>query len=87
MANQRVFDIRGVNDARQGMWRGLRPYGVALTVIWTAASVSVLAVFAVAEAGLWLHIAFAVGAVLELCLCVLTLRFLVRASNAGRFNT
>jgi hypothetical protein len=87
MAPQRIFDISGVNDAWLGMWRGMRAYGVAITVIWTMCAMSVLAAFAVAVAGVWLHVAFASGAVLELGLSVLTLRFLIRASNQGRFDT
>jgi hypothetical protein len=82
-----MFDVSGVNDAWLGMWKGMRAYGVALTVIWTMCAVSVLAVFAVAVSGVWLHLALALGAVLELALSALTLRFLVRASNQGRFDT
>jgi hypothetical protein len=82
-----MFDISGVNDAWLGMWRGLRAYGVALTVIWTMCAVSVLAVCAVAASGVWLHLVFALGAVVELALSALTLRYLVRASNQSRFDT
>jgi hypothetical protein len=84
---QRIIDIRQVNDAWLHMWRGMRAYGVALTVIWTMCSFSVLAAFAVAADRWWLHLAFAAGAVLELGLAALTLRFLVKASTAGRFDT
>jgi hypothetical protein len=55
MAPERLIDIRGVNDAWLGMYRGLRAYGVALTVMWTAGAMSVLAVFAVAADSWWLH--------------------------------
>ncbi|HVW79986.1 MAG TPA: hypothetical protein VHB69_03480 [Mycobacteriales bacterium] len=85
--SNRMFDISEVNNAWLGMWRGLRPYGVALTVIWTMCAVSVLSVFAVAADGWWLRLVLALGAVLELGLSALTLRFLIRASTQGRFDT
>jgi hypothetical protein len=84
---KRVFDISEVNSAWLGMWRGMRAYGVAITVIWTMSAVSVLAVLTAAASDLWLKAAFGAGAVLELCLSALTLAFLIRASNAGRFDT
>jgi hypothetical protein len=87
MAPQRMFDLSGVNDAWLGMWRGMRAYGVALTVIWTMCAMSVLAAFAVAAASWWLRLVFAFGAVLELALSTLTLRYLIRASNQGQFDT
>jgi hypothetical protein len=87
MPAQRLFDISGVNDAWLGMWRGLRAYGVALTVIWTMCSMSVLAALAVAADPWWLQLTFALGAAVELLLSALTLRFLIRASNQGRFDT
>jgi len=68
------------------MWSGMRAYGVAITVIWALSATSVLAVFAVAVSGVWLRAAFGAGAVLELALSALTLSFLIRASNAGRFD-
>lgn len=83
----RMFDISQVRPMYAATWRGMRAYGVALTVIWTACSTSLLVVFAVAVGLWWLHVLLGVGAVLELALCVLTLRFLIRASNAGRFDT
>jgi hypothetical protein len=56
-------------------------------LIWTACSTSLLAVFAVAVTSWWLHVVLGLGAVLELALCALTLSFLIRSSNAGRFDT
>lgn len=68
------------------MISGMRAYGVAVTVIWAMCSCTVLAVLAVTVTGLWLHLGFAAGALLELALSVLTLRFLSRASVRGRFD-
>jgi thiosulfate reductase cytochrome b subunit len=85
--SRRMFDLRNVNSAWAHMWRGMRAYGVAITVIWTMSTTSVLAVFAVAVNGAWLKAALGSGAVLELVCCWLTLAFLIRASNAGRFDT
>lgn len=65
---------------------GMRAYGVAITVVWAMCASTVLLVLAVAVNGTWLHIGFAVGAVLELVLSVLTLRFLSRASVRGRLD-
>jgi hypothetical protein len=84
---RRLFDIGQVNNAWGHMWRGMRGYGVALTVIWAACATSVLAVFAVAVTTWWLHVVLGVGAVAELAFSALTLSFLIRASNAGRFDT
>jgi hypothetical protein len=84
---QRLFDTRQVNSAWVGMWRGMRAYGVAITVIWALSATSVLAVFAVAVTTWWLHVVLGVGAVVELALSAFTLAFLIRASNAGRFDT
>jgi hypothetical protein len=36
--------------------------------------------------GAWLHVAFGGCALLELALSALTLSFLIRGSNAGRFD-
>lgn len=85
--SRRVYDISQVNDAWAHMWRGMRAYGVAITFIWTACSTSVLAVFAVAVTSWWLHVVLGLGVVLELACSALTLSFLIRASNAGRFDT
>jgi hypothetical protein len=83
----RLYDLSQVNNAWAHMWRGMRAYGVALTVIWAACATSLLAVFAVAVSTWWLHLVLGLGAVLELTFSVLTLGFLVRSSNAGRFDT
>jgi len=69
------------------MWRGLRAYGVALTVIWTACATSVLAVLAVVAGTWWLHLVCSLGAAVELVLSALTLRWLIRSSNQGRLDT
>jgi hypothetical protein len=87
MGTERVVDIRQVNSAWAHMYRGLRAYGVAITVIWTMCTFSVLSALAVAADRWWLHVVFVVGAVLELICAALTLRFLIRASTAGRFDT
>jgi hypothetical protein len=84
---RRMFDISGVDSAWGGMWRGMRAYGVAITVIWTMSATSVLVVFAVAASALWLQLLLGATAVLELCLSAATLAFLIRTSNAGRFDT
>jgi hypothetical protein len=68
------------------MISGMRAYGVAITVIWAMCACTVLLVLAVATSGTWLHLGFAAGAVLELALSALTLRFLRRASVHGRFD-
>jgi hypothetical protein len=87
MTTRRNVDVSEVNSAWLGMWRGMRAYGVAITVIWTMSATSVLVVFAVAASALWLRVLLGAGAVLELCLSAVTLAFLIRASNAGRFDT
>jgi len=84
---RRLYDISQVNNAWAHMWRGMRAYGVAITVIWALSATSVLAVFAVAVTTWWLHVVLGVGAVLELAFSALTLAFLIRTSNAGRFDT
>jgi hypothetical protein len=68
------------------MISGMRAYGVAITVIWALSATSVLAVLAVVMSGAWLHVAFGGCALLELALSALTLSFLIRGSNAGRFD-
>jgi hypothetical protein len=68
------------------MISGMRAYGVALTVIWTMCACTVLLVLAAVANGTWLHVGFAVGAVLELALSAITLRSLSRASARGRFD-
>jgi hypothetical protein len=64
----------------------MRAYGVAITVVWTMCACSVLLVLAVAVSGPWLRLGFATGALVELVLSGLTLRFLSRASVRGRFD-
>lgn len=76
-------------DRRSVWWQmlsGMRAYGVVITVVWTACACTVLVVLAVAVHPLWLHIGFGVGAIGELALSALTLRFLSRASVRGRFD-
>jgi len=68
------------------MISGMRAYGVAVTVIWAMCACTVLLVLAVSVGGTWLHVGFAAGAVAELALSALTLRFLSRASVRGRFD-
>lgn len=68
------------------MISGMRAYGVAITVIWAMCACTILLVLAVAVSGTWLHIGFGAGAVLELLLSALTLRFLSKASIRGRFD-
>jgi len=68
------------------MISGMRAYGVAITVVWAMCACSVLLVLAVTAGSLWLHLGFGAGAVGELALSVLTLRFLSRASVRGRFD-
>jgi hypothetical protein len=75
---------------RNSVWwqmiSGMRAYGVAITVVWAMCSCTVLAVLAVAARGTWLHLGFGAGAVVELGLSALTLRFLSRSSVRGRFD-
>jgi hypothetical protein len=68
------------------MWSGMRAYGVSITAIWAMCACTVLVVLAFTVPGTWSHVGFAGGAVLELLLSVLTLRFLSRASVRGRFD-
>jgi hypothetical protein len=68
------------------MISGMRAYGVAITVVWTMCACSVLLVLAVAVSGAWLRLGFATGALVELVLSGLTIRFLRRASVRGRFD-
>jgi hypothetical protein len=68
------------------MISGMRAYGVAITVIWAMCASTVLLVLAVTVRGVWFHVGFGSGALLELALSMLTLRFLSRASVRGRFD-
>jgi hypothetical protein len=68
------------------MISGMRAYGVAITVVWAMCACTVLLVLAVSVPGAWFHVGFGAGAVLELVLSLLTLRFLGRASVRGRFD-
>jgi hypothetical protein len=68
------------------MISGMRAYGVAVTVIWAMCGCTVLVVLAFVTGDVWLHIGFGAGAVAELLLSVLTVRFLARASVRGRFD-
>ena len=68
------------------MWRGMRAYGVSITVIWPMCACTVLVVMAVAVPGTWAHIGFAGGALFELLLSAVTLKYLSRASVRGRFD-
>lgn len=67
------------------MASGMRAYGVAITVRAMCAC-TVLVVLAATVTGLWAHVGLGAGAILELALCVATLRFLSRASVRGRFD-
>jgi len=75
---------------RDSVWwqmvSGMRAYGVAITVIWTMCACTVLAVLALVTPGTWLDLGFGAGAIGELVLSALTLRFLTRASVRGRFD-
>jgi hypothetical protein len=68
------------------MVSGMRAYGVAITVVWATCAFVVLLVLALVASGVWLRVGFGAGAVLELALAALTLRFLSRASVRGRFD-
>jgi hypothetical protein len=68
------------------MVSGMRAYSVAVTVIWAMCAATVLVVLAVTVPGVWPHVGFGVGAVAELALSALTLRFLARAAVRGRFD-
>ena len=74
---------------RRSVWwqmvSGMRAYGVAITVIWAMCACTVLAVLAFAVPGSWSHVGFGAAALAELALSALTLRFLNKASNRGRF--
>jgi fructose-1,6-bisphosphatase/sedoheptulose 1,7-bisphosphatase-like protein len=75
---------------RNSVWwqmvSGMRAYGVAITAVWTMCACTVLAVLAAVGRGTWQHLGYGVGAVAELVLSALTLRFLTRASVRGRFD-
>lgn len=68
------------------MWSGMRAYGVAVTLIWALSATSLLVVLAFVIPGVWMHAAFGGAAVLELAFSALTLAFLRRRSQAGRFD-
>jgi len=68
------------------MISGMRAYGVAITVVWAMCACTVLLVLAVVVSGTWLHVGLAAGAVAELALSAVTLRYLSRASVRGRFD-
>lgn len=68
------------------MWSGMRAYGVSITVVWAMCACTVLVVLAIAVPGTWSHLGFAGGALLELLVSAMTLRFLSRASIRGRFD-
>ena len=79
-----------MTSRRRSVWwqmiSGMRAYGVAITVIWAMCACTLLAVLAVAVPGTWSHVGFAAGAVGELALSALTLRFLSKATVRGRFD-
>jgi hypothetical protein len=82
--------VKSDRRARSVWWQmisGMRAYGVAITVVWAMCACTVLLVLAVSVGGLWSHVGFASGALVELALSGLTLRFLARASVRGRFDT
>jgi hypothetical protein len=68
------------------MLSGMRAYSVAITVIWAMCAATVLVVLAITVPGLWPRVGFGVGALAEVALSVLTLRFLSRAAVRGRFD-
>jgi hypothetical protein len=68
------------------MISGMRAYGVAITSIWALSATSVLVVLAIAASTAPLRIALGGAAALELALSVLTVGFLRRASESGRFD-
>jgi len=81
--------VHGRRRPKSVWWQmisGMRAYGVAITVIWAMSATTLLVVLAIAVPGIWLRAAFGGGAVLELALSALTLLFLRRASEAGRFD-
>jgi hypothetical protein len=65
---------------------GMRAYGVAITVVWAMSAFTVLGLLAIVIPGPWSHLGFGGGAVAELGLSLLTLRFLRRASVRGHFD-
>lgn len=69
------------------MFRGMRAYGVAITVVWAMCACAVLVVLAAAAGELWQQVGYAAAAVVELALSAITLRALARASVRGRFDT
>lgn len=77
-------------STRDSVWwqmiSGMRAYGVAITVIWTLSVTTVLVVLAIVVPGVWLRLGFSAGALGELALSIVTLRFLTRASVRGRFD-
>lgn len=84
-------DCRVPTDRRRAspwfqMVSGMRAYSVAITVVWTMCAATVLVVLAISVRGTWFHFGFAAGAVIEVALSALTLRFLSRASVRGRFD-
>jgi len=68
------------------MISGMRAYGVAITVVWAMCACTLLLILAIASHALWLRVGFAVGALAELALSAVTLRFLAKASVRGRFD-
>jgi hypothetical protein len=68
------------------MVSGMRAYGVAVTVVWAMCASTLLVVFAIAVSDTWLRVGFGAGAVVELGLSALVLRFLSKASVRGRFD-
>jgi hypothetical protein len=75
---------------KHGVWwqmvSGTRVYSVAVTVIWAMCAATLLVVLAVTVPGMWSHVGFGAGAVAEVALSGLTLRFLSKASVRGRFD-
>jgi hypothetical protein len=90
--DRRVRDDYSMTDKRRRMsvwWQmisGMRAYGVAITVVWAMCACTVLLILAFAAGNVWGHVGFGAGAVIELLLSGLTLRFLARASVRGRFD-
>src|SRR3954464_14468096 len=89
---RRVRDDQTMTEERRRtsvwwqMYSGMRAYGVAITVIWAMCACMVLLILAFAAGNVWGHVGFGAGAVLELLLSGLTLRFLTRASVRGQFD-
>lgn len=80
------MNARRSQSVWRGMWSGMRAYGVSITVIWAMCACTVLLVLAFAVPGTIWHVGFAGGAVLELLLSAVAVRFLSRASVQGRFD-